>query len=394
MHTFNTIGSLFVAILSASIAAGSVIPAKIGTIEINQTPNKGFVAKSGPIALARAYNKYGVPISPSLRKAVNDAKQQKQNRRATGTAVANSDQGDLEYLVQVAIGTPAQNLNLDFDTGSSDLWVFSTETSGGGSHNLYSPAQSSSSQQLANESWKISYADGSNCSGDVYSDTVTVGGLTVQNQAVESAQQVSAQFANGHSDGLLGLGFSSINTVTPDQQKTWFDNVTPQLDAPVFTADLKHNIPGSYLFGGIPSAAQSINYSPADSSRGYWGFTAGISGQSVNGIADTGTTLLLLDQSLVDSYYAQVSGATNDATQGGYIFDCNTQLPDYSFSVGSGQITIPGALMNYASAGGSQCFGGLQSNGGIGLSIFGDIALKAAYVVFDAGNLQVGWAQK
>ena len=388
----QSFGSFLVAFLTASMAAGGAIPTKVGTIEAKQTPNKGFTAKNGPIALARAYNKYGVPISPALRKAIQKAKGI--GKRATGTAIANSDQNDLEYLVQVSIGTPAQNLNLDFDTGSSDLWVFSTETPNPGSHNLYNPSKSSSAQQLQGESWKISYADGSNCSGDVYSDSVTVGGLTVTQQAVESAQQVSDQFASGDSDGLLGLGFSSINTVTPDQQKTWFDNVTPQLDSPIFTADLRHETAGSYLFGGIPSAVSNINYAPCDNSRGYWGFTAGVSSQSVNGIADTGTTLLLLDDSFVDSYYQQVQGATNDPNQGGYVFDCSAQLPDFSFSVGNGQITIPGTLLNYAPGDNGQCFGGLQSNGGVGLSIFGDIALKAAYVVFDAGNLQVGWAQK
>jgi hypothetical protein len=36
---------------------------------------------------------------------------------------ADDVQNDAMYLATVGIGSPAQNLSLDFDTGSADLWV-------------------------------------------------------------------------------------------------------------------------------------------------------------------------------------------------------------------------------------------------------------------------------
>ena len=40
-----------------------------------------------------------------------------------GDVPADDQQNDSEYLCPVTIGTPGQTFNLDFDTGSADLWV-------------------------------------------------------------------------------------------------------------------------------------------------------------------------------------------------------------------------------------------------------------------------------
>jgi aspergillopepsin I len=91
--------------------------------------------------------------------------------------------------------------------------VFSSQTpsSEAKGHSTYQP--SSSAKKMSGYSWSISYGDGSSASGDVYQDTVTVGGVTFAKQAVEAAEQVSSEFTQDTaSDGLLGLAFSSINT--------------------------------------------------------------------------------------------------------------------------------------------------------------------------------------
>lgn len=59
---------------------------------------------------------------------------------------------------------------------------------------------------------------------------------------------------------------------------------------------------------------------------------------------------------------------------------------------------VPGSYINYApvSDGSSTCFGGIQSDDGIGFSIFGDVFLKSQFVVFSdaSGGPQLGFAAK
>ncbi|KAI0390720.1 aspartic peptidase domain-containing protein [Xylariaceae sp. FL0594] len=389
----------------AGLAAASPLRTKVGTktsFSVKQVPNHSF-KPHGPYQMAKTYHKYGARLPEGLAKTVAKYNAAKKAKRDSGSAKTTPEEYDIQYLTPVKIGTPAQTLNLDFDSGSSDLWVFSTETpdSSVNGQARYDPNSSSTAEKVDGATWSISYGDHSASSGDVYHDVVTVGGVSVKAQAVESAKKVSDQFAqDSNNDGLLGLAFSTLNTVTPTAEKTWFDNAAGNLDVAAWTADLKYHTAGTYDFGVIDDSKYTgdIAYVDVDNSQGFWGFTADINGESVSGIADTGTTLAFFPDTVVKAYYADVDGAQFDQQQGGYVFPCDASLPDLTFSPGDASITIPGQYINYApaDASGKTCFGGIQSNTDIGLSIYGDIALKAAFVVFDQsqGSPRLGWASK
>jgi hypothetical protein len=325
-----------------------------------------------------------------------------------GEVSAEPVENDASYLAPVTIGGN-QKLNLNFDTGSADLWVFSTEmpSSQSQGHSVFDPSKSSTFQDYQGGSWEIQYGDGSTAEGTVGFDTVEIGGIVAQKQAVELAQTVSKSFLTFvDSDGLLGLGFSSINTIQPQQQKTWFENVMDDLEQPLFTADLEEDAAGTYEFGTIDSSKYSgeIHYTPIDVSGGWYEFespTFTIGGQQQScstcspAIADTGTSLLIWDDDVVEAYYSQVEGAQYDSQNQGYIYPCSSSLPDLGIAIGQDYTaTIKGADMEYARDGGGVCFGGIQSNGGNPINIVGDVLLKQFFAVFDAGNQRFGIAEK
>ncbi|KAI9660786.1 MAG: Type I transmembrane sorting receptor [Alyxoria varia] len=352
------------------------LTARQSRFTVHQVPNRNSPVRTGASAYRKALAKYGVKVPTTVQRAA---------AQSTGSVPANPGENDIEYTSPVTLGS--NTLQLDFDTGSADLWAFSTETPNGQSagHKLYDPKNATKLP----DTWRIRYGDGSGASGTVYADKVVVGGVTATKQAVEAATSVSGVSFEG-SDGLLGLAASKINTVTPNGQSTFFDTVKEQLDKPLFTCTLKKGAPGTYDFGYVDEskADGEITYFPVDFSQGFWQFDSSIG----SAIADTGTTLLLTTPQEVEKYYGQVDSARNDQQAGGYTIDCDAELPDYEFTIGEYAVTVPGPLVNYAPAGDGTCFGGIQENQGLPFSILGDVFLKSQFVVFDGGEDRIGFA--
>ena len=194
-------------------------------------------------------------------------------------------------------------------------------------------------------------------------DQVDIGGSTVDAQAIGLPDQIAQSFVtDSASNGLVGLAFSKLNTIEPVRQKTFFDNVLPDLSAPVFTAQLKGGEVGAYEFGVIDTTAFTGNLAtvPVDSSKGFWqvpsqavsvnGQTTQLSGHTA--IVDTGTSLMLVSDDMLAAYWNQVDGAQLSQDVGGVIFPCNTNLPDLQVAIGDSYMaTVPGSVMNFSAVG-------------------------------------------
>ncbi|SMR43599.1 unnamed protein product [Zymoseptoria tritici ST99CH_3D1] len=386
-----------IAAIVASAAAVPAVPAGKGTFSIPQVL-AGHVIRSPPIEMLETYHKYSkagirsIEIPADVSRAAEAARLVKR-----GSVQANPNHYDSYYLSPVNVGGTV--LNMLIGTASAELWAYSKDlpTSTRGEHHVYTP--SSSAKRLEGYTWNVTYGEGSSVSGIVYSDTVVIGGITAHNQAVEVATNVSAGFSNrADVDGVLGLGFKTLNYVEPTQQNTIFDTIKSQLAKPLFTVDLKVRRPGSYDFGYInPKKHKGIvTYVPVDTDPGYWKFTAGAysagKGKPAGSVGvaflDSGTTFLWLPAEVVTDYYSHVPTATYDTSIAGWTFPCKgTVLPDFHVVVGSQTFTVPGKILNYGpvdDANSPTCFGQIVDNKGLGgQTIFGMVWIRAE--VFEEG---------
>lgn len=195
----------------------------------------------------------------------------------------------------------------------------------------------------------------------------------------------------------------------PRQAATFLTTAINQgLPQALFTSLLKRDAPGLYTFGEIDESqfTGAVTFTPVDSSSGFWLFTpAGIvigdeeftanPASFLSGIADTGTTLVIAQDEIAETYYSFVPSAVFSNTFGAFVFDCDEVLPDFALDIGGRYIAnVPGDFINFGVVQGNTCFGGIQPGGGLPFNIYGDIFLKSQFVVYDRSQAtpRIGFA--
>ncbi|KAM3470587.1 hypothetical protein MY5147_006301 [Beauveria neobassiana] len=319
--------------------------------------------------------------------------------RQTTPAHDSKTRPDGEYYAEVLVGTPPQKINLLFDTGSSDLWLFGADVSGevDNGQAKWNHTSSSTAKLVQGGKWSIGYGDGSGAKGTIYKDTVSIAGASIAGQGVEYATTVYPQY-NGDNilgvpvSGIVGFGFDNINTASP-KQKTLFSNLKPHLDQPVFTVDIKHRADGTFGFGFIDDSKYTgdITYTNVDSSGGFWTITS--TGYQIgddefveteySGIVDTGGSSFEVPSAAYQAWRSKFPAGAITA---------QTVLPDFTFGIEGARIRVPGNNLKEKKSDGT--YGLNIYNGGANSAFFGSPSLTGAYVVFEDGDNgpRLGWA--
>ncbi|XP_061387520.1 lysosomal aspartic protease-like [Musca vetustissima] len=314
---------------------------------------------------------------------------------------------NMEYYGTITIGTPPQQFEVLFDSGSSNLWVPSSNCYANNTacqnHNKYD--SSASSTYVANgESFSIQYGSGS-LTGYLSTDTVIVNGLTIESQTfAEAMAEPGTSFVDSSFDGILGMAYQTIavdNVVPP------FYNMFAQglVDSDVFSFYLTRggtsDQGGELILGGVDSSLYSGDITYVDvSEQGYWQFemtSADISGNNVcsncQAIADTGTSLIVVPEDAYFTINEAIGGSEND--EGQFFVDCSTvsSLPNLDLTIGGTVFTLTPDMyiVNLNEDGTTYCMSAFTYMG-TDFWILGDVFIGPYYTVFDLGNNRVGFA--
>ncbi|KAK9446944.1 aspartic peptidase domain-containing protein [Limtongia smithiae] len=360
-------------------------------------------------------------------------------RRGDSTAEVSitNDYSDGAYLATVTLGTPAQSVELQVDTGSADLWVESSSNSDCSDNacsttGSFNSSASSTYSDSSTADFSITYADGSTASGAYVQDTLKISNVTITDFTFGLATSSSTSTL-----GVLGVGFDADEAAT-----TTYENLPDRLYSDGAIAVKAYSLwlndadasEGTLLFGGIDTDKYTGDLQTIDivatSGSTYTQFevemtkfvyndagnSTTMSSDTVDVVLDSGTTYAVLPTELVESLASAMDSTEYDEDYGVYIVDCTLQDSttknvtltfgsSANFTVGLSSLVV---TLEYSVEGSTEtptlCALGIETytdSSDSGAStvqssttyILGDAFLRAGYFVFDLTNKQVSVAQ-
>lgn len=331
--------------------------------------------------------------------------------RGQADVLSVGDHNNLIYTAEISVGTPRQQLSVQLDTGSANLWVPSVSVGG---EPRFRPNHSFTFRRAGGVYFEA-YGTG-NIEGVYCTDVVAVGSVVLENytfgliDTVSGLGAFSSKMPAGSFDGILGLGLPGAR-VGPYPTVLQAMVQSGQLEEPVFGFYLGNEAAGEIVFGGVDpghvaSGFTFVNVTESLLGPGFWavpleGVKVGSNltlTASSTAIIDSGTSLISGPKDEVD-VIASALGAISLHGDGStvYVMPCNaTAQQSIAFAIGGRDFVLTVEDLVFVRHDGV-CALGLQGGADgqvqVGATwILGDVFMRKFYVQFDLGRRRVGLA--
>ncbi|XP_061022340.1 pregnancy-associated glycoprotein 1-like [Dama dama] len=310
---------------------------------------------------------------------------------------------DMVYVGNITIGTPPQEFQVVFDTGSSDLWVPSVFcTSPNCSSHVMFRHNESSTYQPIRQIFSIEYGRG-RMKGVVGRDTVRIGDLVSTDQPLGLSMEQSG-FEGMPFDGVLGLNYPNLSFTGGIPI---FDNLKNHgaISEPVFAFYLSNKPEGSVvMFGGVDKSYYqgAVNWVPLIK-VGDWRVhmdRISMEGQIVacysgcEALVDTGESSIIGPRRLVNKIL-RFLGAKPRGSEHYVSCSAVNTLPSIDFTINGINYPVPAQAYTIKDSSGV-CYINLEADPestSVETWILGDVFLRLYFSVFDRGNDRIGLAQ-
>ncbi|KAJ3206593.1 hypothetical protein HDU67_008078 [Dinochytrium kinnereticum] len=337
-------------------------------------------------------------------------------RRKRAAAVELVNNMNLLYAAPVTLGN-GQRFNVHIDTGSADTWLRgpncqSRDRSCVGTRvDITDPTLTSTSR-----SFQVQYGSGA-VAGQIYRGSMVAGGASSSPLYFGVSTEESGFDDQGYTDGLMGLAYDSISNIrrglgggVGTSETNFFDQMkfgVGERRFGVYLSNARDGDRGELTLGGdnprrytgpvncIPLVQTSFwAFSLAGSTFQVGNIQSALGGSLSYAIADTGTTLAILDDGVAANINRAIGGIY-DFRYGVYLVNCGLRNggPQVMLNIGGYSFAVPPTIYVLEDPSGL-CFSGFTGGASGGaVAILGDTFLRAYYSIYDKDNSRVCFAK-
>ena len=298
------------------------------------------------------------PLSAADYAAQKDFLVRRAQAHVVGESLDLKDYMNTQYFVEVELGSDHQKFTVVPDTGSSNLWVYSSNCHAIAckTHSKYNP-DTSTTYEADGQDFDITYGSGS-ITGYTSKDNAWLGDIEAPMTFGEIQKVKGATFLVSQMDGIIGLGY---DTISVDSIPTWIEQT--DLSDKSFAFYMHNNPEESYItIPGIDAEAALEKIATHDViEQTYWnvnftkmsGPNGDVDTTGYRAAIDSGTSLIMGPNTLIAPL---IEGITVEQ-------DCTgvEDLPDITFTFDDTDyvLTVDDYVLKITQGSSTQCIMGI-----------------------------------